>query len=115
MLVSYEGKVHNLSSTTPPRCEVGKTLQGGDCDLLGTVGIAGLLVCERHARQIEAQDRMALLEGIVSSLKLSLRSIPLRKNKYLSGPLFAQRAQANRELAHAHKDLRRATEGEGVS
>jgi hypothetical protein len=41
-----------------------------------------------------------------------LRSIPLRKNKDLSMVVRAQRALANRELAHALEDLRQATEEE---
>jgi hypothetical protein len=69
-------------------------------------------VCERHARQLGAKDRMALLEGIVLSLELCLRSIPLRKNKDLCVLVRAQRAQASRELAHAREDLRRAIQEE---
>ena len=69
-----------------------------------------MLLCERHARLLEAQDRTGLLEGIVACLELCSRSIPLRKNKDLSILLRAQRAQATRELAHALEDLRRATE-----
>ena len=60
-----------------PRCEVDETLRGGYCELSGEVGLKGLLVCERHARQIEVQDRIDLLEGIVACLGLCSRSIPL--------------------------------------
>jgi hypothetical protein len=106
MLVPDDEKVNDLLTITYPRCEVKKTLRGGYCELPGKVRLAGLLVCERHARQLEAQDRRALLEGIVSSLGLCMRSIPLRKNKDLSMVVQSQRAQAARELAHARQDLR---------
>jgi len=110
MLVPDDGKVSNDRPTLAyPRCEAGETLQGGHCELSGKVGFKGLLLCERHARQIEAQDRVALLEGIVSSLGLCLRSILLRKNKNLSMLLREQQAQAARELARGREDLRRAT------
>src|SRR5919107_5929688 len=79
-----EAKEEACSATVHPRCEAEKTLRGGYCELPGKVGLVGLLVCERHARQLEAQDRRALLEGIVSSLELCLSNITLRKNKDLS-------------------------------
>jgi hypothetical protein len=110
MLVSEDDKVNDRPATAYLHCEVSETLQGGYCELYGQVAFKGLLVCERHARLLEAQDRTRLLEGIVSSLELCSRSIPLRKNKDFSILLRVQRAQATRELAHALEDLRRATE-----
>ncbi len=111
MPVPHDDKLNNLLTIAYPRCEVEKTLQGGGyCERSGQVGFKGLLLCERHARLLEAQDRMGLLEGIVSSLELCSRSIPLRKNKDFSILLRVQRAQATRELAHALEDLRQATE-----
>ena len=110
MLVSEDDNVDDRPAIAYPRCEVDETLRGGYCELSGKVRFKGLLLCERHAGQIEAQDRIGLLEGIVSSLGLCLRSIPLRKNKDLSILLRAQRAQAARELAHAREDLSQVTE-----
>jgi hypothetical protein len=110
MLVTDDDKLNNLLTIAYPRCEVAETLQGGYCERSGKVESADLLLCERHARLIEAQDRMDLLEGIISCLGLCLRSIPLRKNRELSILLRAQRAQATRELAHTLEDLRLATE-----
>ena len=106
MLVTDDNKLNNLLTIAYPRCEVGETLQGGYCERSGKIGFKGLVLCEQHARQLEAQDRMALLEGIVLSLGLCLSSIPLRKNKDLSMVVQSQRAQAARELAHARQDLR---------
>ena len=108
MLVSDDGKINDLLTIAYPSCEVGETLQGGYCELSGKIGFKGLLLCERHAGQLEAQDRIDLLEGIVSSLGLCLRSIPLRKHKDLSRLVRVQLAQATRELAHAREDLRQA-------
>jgi hypothetical protein len=106
MLVTDDDKLNNLLTIAYPRCEVAQTLQGGYCERSGKIGFKGLVLCERHARLLEAQDRMALLEGIVLSLGLCLSSIPLRKNKDLSMVVQSQRAQAARELAHARQDLR---------
>jgi hypothetical protein len=107
-----KAKEEASSLTVHPRCEMEKTLRGGYCDLSGKVELAGLAVCERHARVLEAQDRRSLLEGIVSSLELCLRNITLRRDKNLSTLLRAQHARATRELAHALEDLRWATQGE---
>ena len=107
MLVPHDDKLNDLLTIAYPRCEVEKTLRGGYCDLSGKVRLAGLLLCERHAKQLEAQDRRALLEGIVLSLELCLSNITLRRNKEFTILLRAQHAQAARELAHAlEEDLR---------
>ena len=106
MLVPHDEKLNDLLTIAYPRCEVAQTLRGGYCERSGKIGFKGLVLCEQHARLLEAQDRMALLEGIVSCLGLCLSSIPLRKNKDLSMVVQSQRAQAARELAHARQDLR---------
>jgi hypothetical protein len=107
MLVPHGDKRNNQLTIAYPRCDVAETLQGGGyCELSGKIGFKGLVLCERHAKVLEAQDRTDLLEGIVSSLGLCMRSIPLRKNKDLSMVVQSQRAQAARELAHARQDLR---------
>ena len=108
MLVTDDDMLNDLLTIAYPRCEVGETLRGGYCELSGKIGFKGLVLCEQHSRLLEAQDRIGLLEGIVSSLDLCLRSIPLRKHKDLSILVRVQRAQATRELAHAREDLRRA-------
>jgi hypothetical protein len=112
MLVTDDEKLNDLLTIAYPRCEVAETLRGGYCERSGKIGFKGLVLCERHARLLEAQDRIGLLEGIVSSLGLCLRSIALRKNRDLSMGVRAQRQQATRELAHALEDLRQATDEE---
>ena len=91
------------------RCAVGETLEGGHCQLLGEAEFKGLLLCRSHARQFEAQDRIDLLEGIISCLDLCLMNLRLRRDKNLIGLLRAQRAQAIQELGQAYQDLRQST------
>jgi hypothetical protein len=95
-------------------CEISRTLKGGCCEHAEEVQFADVLLCRRHARQLQAQDRVDLLRGIVSSLELSLRSILLRKDRDLTLLVRGQRAQAAQELARAHKDLQQVEE-EAVS
>ena len=93
-------------------CEIAKTLTGGDCELAGEVEFGDVLLCRRHTSQLEAQDRVVLLVGIISSLELSLRSILLRKDRDLTLLLRAQRAEAKRELALAREDLKQLVDEE---
>ena len=90
-------------------CALGETLEGGHCELLGEAEFKGLLLCRSHARQFEAQDRIDLLEGIISCLELCLMNLRLRRDKNLIGLLRAQRAQAIQELDQAYEDLRQST------
>ena len=89
-----------------PRCEFEHTLKGECCDKIGEVRWDGVLVCESHARQLQAQERIDLLRGIVSCLELCLRNIALRRDTNLVGLLRARRAGAARELELAYQELR---------
>ena len=91
-----------------PRCEFDHTLKGECCDKGGKVRPDGLLLCESHARQLETQERIDLLRGIVSCLELCLSNLALRRDKNLVGLLRAQRAGAAWELEFAYQELRQA-------
>jgi hypothetical protein len=104
-----DGKVTNRAATAYLRCEVAETLQGGHCGLEAEAEFQGLLLCEWHARQSEAYDRMDLLRGIVSCLDLCLRNVILRRDTNLVRLLRFRRAQATQELYRAREDLRHAT------
>lgn len=91
-------------------CEVEETLRGGYCYALWEVDLGGVLLCGRHARCLEAQDRVDLLNGVVSSLQLSLRSMPLYRDTELALLLQTERAEAAQKLNLAHEALRRVEE-----
>jgi hypothetical protein len=110
VVIVQDERPNSPPSAAYPRCEVCETLQGGHCGFAGEVEFKGVLLCVWHARQFEAQDRVDLLTGIISSLDLSLSNIPLRKDKNLTLLVQEQRAQANREHSYAHQDLQRAHE-----
>jgi hypothetical protein len=108
-----DGKVTNRAATAYLRCEEAETLQGGHCRLEAEAEFEGLLLCEWHASQAEANDRMDLLRGIVSSLDLCLRNVLLRRDTNLVRLLRYRRAHASQELHRAHEDLRQATKKGG--
>jgi hypothetical protein len=72
------------------------------------VRLSGLLLCTTHARQLEAQDQIDLLRGIISSLELCLSNITLRRDTNLVQLLRAEKANAASELELAYEELRRA-------
>jgi hypothetical protein len=90
------------------RCEFDHTLKGESCEKRGEVRLDGLLLCERHACQLEAKERVDLLRGILSCLELCLSNLALRRDMNLVGLLRAERAGAARELELACQELRQA-------
>jgi hypothetical protein len=91
-----------------PHCEVEGTLKGGHCEERAEVMLGGLLLCERHAHQLEAQDKIDLLRGIISCLDLCLSNLALRRDANLVQLLRAKRAAAAAEMKPAYEELRRA-------
>jgi hypothetical protein len=89
-------------------CEFDHTLKGEGCEKRGEVRLDGLLLCESHARRLEAQERVDLLRGIFSCLELCLSNLALRRDTILVGLLRARRAGAARELELAYQELRQA-------
>ena len=84
-----------------------ETLTDGCCDLPGEVySSAGLLLCERHAGEVEASEHVVLLRGIVSVLDLCLASISVHRDEDLLRALRSWRANAAEDLARALQDPR---------
>ena len=46
-----------------PRCEFDHTLKGECCEKSGEVRLDGLLLCESHAQQLEAHERLGTMIG----------------------------------------------------
>jgi hypothetical protein len=102
------GRIPTQHAKDQISCEVEGTLKGGYCEERSEVRLDGLLLCERHARQLEAQDKIDLLRGIISCLNLCLSNLALRRDTNLVGLLRAERAAAARELGPTYEELRRA-------
>jgi len=104
----FGGHIPTQRARSQPLCELDHTLKGGYCEEKGKVRLDGLLLCESHALQLEAQDKIDLLQGIISCLELCLSNLALRRDKNLVGVLRAERAGAARELELAYQELRQA-------
>lgn len=90
-----------------PCCQFDRTLKGKPCGLPGEVSFGDLLLCERHARQLKAQERAILWRGIASSLEVCLRNVNLWRDTDLVRRLQAERARATAELELAQEELQR--------
>ncbi len=96
----------NQALARSSRCQVEWTLLNVHCESFGSIFYGDLLlVCDRHYRLFEIQDRMMLLSGLVSTLDLCLESLPLRRDPDTLRHLKLQRAEKVRELATARQDL----------
>src|SRR5215211_8865168 len=104
----FGGHIPTQRARSQPLCEFDHTLKGECCEKRGEVSRDGLLLCESHALQLEAQDKIDLLQGIISCLELCLSNLALRRDKNLVGVLRAERAGAARELELAYQELRQA-------
>lgn len=104
----FGARITTQQARAQPRCEFDHTLKGECCEMRGEVRWDGLLLCESHARQLEAQECVDLLRGIVSCLELCLSNLALRRDTNLVGLLRAERAAAARELELAYQELRKA-------
>ena len=59
----------NTAAVTQLRCEIDKTLLGGECERPGEVVFRGLLVlCRPHAELLKLEDREEALVGSVSRM-----------------------------------------------
>jgi hypothetical protein len=104
----FGGHIPTQRARSQPLCEFDHSLRGEHCKERGELRWDGLLLCERHARRLEAQDRIDLLRGIVSCLELCLSNLALRRDTHLVRLLRAKRAAAVGELELASQQQRRA-------
>jgi hypothetical protein len=62
-------EVDSNNVVSQPRCEIDKTLLGGECERPGGVMFRGLLVlCRPHAELLKLEDREEALVGSVSRM-----------------------------------------------
>jgi hypothetical protein len=106
--MSNGARISTQHASWQPRCEFDHTLKGECCEKRGEMRLDSLLLCESHARQLEAQEQIDLLRGIISCLELCLSNLAVRRDKNLVGLLRARRAGAARELQLAYQELGQA-------
>ncbi len=93
---------------TRTRCGFDQTLKGERCGCPGEVRLMGLLLCEKHVRRVEIEDRISLLQGIASSLELCMSNMSIRRNDAFTGSLQSRRAEAAVKLKFARQELRKS-------
>ena len=101
---------HDRLSEGVPLCEFGEILPGESCERPGEIWSEDKLLCEKHARQSELQDRIDLLRGVVTSLELCLDNVAVRRDANFVRLLKAEVAHATAELGLAQGELQRTKE-----
>lgn len=91
---------------TRTHCGFDETLKGERCELPGGVRLMGLLLCQKHARQMEIEDCVASLQGITNLLELCMSNVSIRRNAVFTRLLRSQRAEVAVKLEYAHQQLR---------
>src|SRR5215203_6233949 len=96
------------------RCEVNKKtlVEGEYCENPGTQRTIDGLLCEKHARQLGLEERIACWEAILLHIELWTKAAHRRGREDIVRLLHLERAEAAAALARAHEDLKRA-ENEG--
>jgi len=97
-----------------PRCGVNKkTLAEGEyCENLGTQRTIDGLLCEKHARQLGLEERVACWEAILLHIQLWTKAAHRRGREDVVRLLELERAEAAAALERAYEDLKQA-ENEG--
>jgi hypothetical protein len=93
-------------------CEVSDTLKGGGCQNPGTKRTMDGLLCERHARQLGLEERIACWEAILLHIELWSKAARRRGREDIVRLLHLERAEAAAALERAYRDLKQA-ENEG--
>src|SRR5215216_7326577 len=95
-----------------PRCEASDTLMGSYCENPGTQRTLDGLLCERHAKHLGLEERIACWEAILLHIELWSKAARGRGREDIVRLLQLERAEAAAALARAHEDLEKA-ESEG--
>src|SRR5829696_5857662 len=92
-----------------PRCEVSYTLVEGEyCENPGTQRTIDGLLCEKHARQLGLEERIACWEAILLHIELWTKAAHRRGREDIVRLLKLERAEAAAALRRAYEDLEQA-------
>src|SRR5215217_278399 len=96
------------------RCEVNKKtlVEGEYCKNPGTQRTIDGLLCEKHARQLGLEERIACWEAILLHIELWTKTAHRRGREDIVRLLQLERAEAAAALERAYEDLEQA-ENEG--
>ncbi len=96
------------------RCEVNKKtlVEGEYCENPGTQRTTDGLLCEKHARQLGLEERIACWEAILLHIELWTKTAHRRGREDVVRLLLLERAEAASALERAYEDLEQA-ENEG--
>jgi len=97
-----------------PLCEFEATLKGEYCQERAEARLDGLLLCNRHAREVCLEERVAYYRAILAHIELWSGYARTRGREDIVGLLGIEQTRASAALGHVLEALKR-DEGEGGS
>ncbi len=111
----FDGRTHYRGGEGQYWCEFERTLKGEYCGHRGHVSLDGLLLCERHARQLRLQERVAYCRAMLAHIELWSRAAHSRGREDIVDLLGIERTKASAALGRILlEDLERG-DGDGGS
>jgi hypothetical protein len=106
----FDERIHYQGGEGQYRCEFERTLKGDYCGQRGQARLDGLLLCNRHARQLRLEERVAYCRAILAHIELWSRYARTRGREDIVGLLGIEQTKASAALGRALEELER---GEG--
>jgi hypothetical protein len=95
-------------------CEFERTLKGEYCEERGQLRLNGLLLCERRAKQLSLEERVAYCRAMLAHIELWSRAAPARGREVIVGLLGIERTKISTALGRVLLEgLEQRGEGDG--
>jgi hypothetical protein len=111
----FDERIHYQGGEGRYRCEFEHTLKGEYCQERGQARLDGLLLCNRHARHLRLEERVAYCRAILAHIELWSRSARTRGREDIVGLLEIERTKASAALGRVGRVLEDVERGEGDS
>jgi hypothetical protein len=111
----FAGRIHRQDGEVQSWCEFERTLKGEYCGQRGQVRLDGLLVCNRHARQLRLEEQLAYCRAILAHIELWSGYARTRGREDIVGLLGIERTKASAALGRILLEELEQSEGDGRS
>ncbi len=109
------GRIHYQGDEGQYRCEFERSLKGEYCGQRGHLSHDGLLLCERHARELRLEERVAYCRAMLAHIELWSRAAHTQGREDVVGLLGIERTKASAALARVLLEGLERGEGDGGS
>jgi len=108
----FDGRIHYQDGEGQYWCEFERTLKGEYCGIGRQLRLDGLLLCNRHARQLRLEERLSYWRAILAHIELWSKEARTEGREDVVRLLGVERTRASAALGRVLGDLERG-EGDG--